>query len=213
MNEVAFIKHNTSSGRAPFVPEIKLYLAHEITPVWYAHEGWLNAINVEPPYWAFAWAGGQGMARFILDHPWLFLGKRVLDFATGGGIVAIAAAQVGAAEVIAVDIDPMAVAATGLNAMENGATMTTLCRDIVGEDVEADCIVTGDVCYAEAMAARVLPWLRRQAQRGIAVYVGDPGRAYFPIDGYSICSEYTIAVSVELEDRTTRTTRVVRLQG
>jgi predicted nicotinamide N-methyase len=213
MNEIAFIKQNTSYGSAPFVPEIKLHLAHEITPVWYAHEGWLNAINVEPPYWAFAWAGGQGVARYILDHPQLFRGKRVLDFATGGGIVAIAAAQVGAAAVTAVDIDPMAAVAAGLNATENGAIITPLCCDIVGEDVVADCIVTGDICYAEAMTARVLPWLRRQAQRGIAVYVGDPGRAYFPADGYDVCAEYTIAVSVELEDRTTRSTRVVRLQG
>jgi predicted nicotinamide N-methyase len=212
MNEADFIIKNTVCAAPPFVPEIKLHMAHEITPVWYAHEGWLNAINVEPPYWAFAWAGGQGVARYILDHASLFRGQRVLDFATGGGIAAIAAAQA-AATVVAVDIDPMAVAAARLNAANNGVSIVAECRDMVGENVVADCIVSGDICYAEAMTTRVLPWLRQQAKRGIAVYVGDPGRAYFPADGYEICAEYTIDVPVELEDRTTRTTRVVRLHG
>lgn len=206
-----FIKQNTVLTALALVPEIKMYLAPEITPVWYAHEGWLNAINVEPPYWAFAWAGGQGLTRYILDNPALFRGKSVIDFGAGGGMAAIAAARVGAGPVTAVDIDPMATAASLLNAAENGVKIAALCRDITDEPATVDCLVAGDICYTEAMSQILLSWLRRQAARGIEVYLGDPGRAFFPSDGYEICAEYTVQVAQELEGCTTRTTRVVRL--
>ncbi|MGB4100329.1 MAG: 50S ribosomal protein L11 methyltransferase [Alphaproteobacteria bacterium] len=208
-----FIKQNTVWTALSLVPEIKMHLAPEITPVWYAHEGWLNATNVEPPYWAFAWAGGQGLTRYILDNPTLFRDKNVIDFGAGGGMAAIAAARAGAKTATAVDIDPMATAASLLNATENGVKIDALCRDITDAPAQADCLVAGDICYTETMSAILLGWLRQQAARGITVYLGDPGRAFFPSEGYEICAEYTVPVAHELEGCTTRVTRVVRLSS
>lgn len=211
MDAAAFIRHHTVCAAPDFVPEIALHLAAEITPVWQASEDWLQLKNAEPPFWAFAWAGGQGLARYILDHPEKFQGRHILDLAAGCGIAAIAARLAGATTVTAVEIDRLAAAAIILNAARNAVTVEVVCRDMTDEDVTADCLIAGDICYAQTMAARLLPWLRRQAARGVAVYLGDPGRTYFPIDGYEICAEYSVPVALELEDRTTRVVRVVRL--
>ncbi|MGK3993929.1 class I SAM-dependent methyltransferase [Sorangium sp. So ce1024] len=209
----AFVARETAVDCAPFVPEVRLHLATEVTPLWHATEAALARAGVPPPYWAFAWAGGQALARYVLDHPAAVSGKRVLDLAAGGGVVAIAAARAGAAHVIAADIDPFAAAALRLNAALNGVAI-----DVTTEDLTAgaaggawDVIVAGDVCYERAMVDRVLPWLRRQARGAAAVLVGDPGRAYCPTEGVEELARYLVPTSLDLEGRAHREARVLRL--
>ena len=206
-----FIRAHTAPGAAPLVPEITLHLATEITPIWQASEAWLRRANVEPPFWAFAWPGGQATARHILDHPGLVRGRRVLDFAAGCGIAAIACAMAGAAQVEAAEIDPMAIAAIGLNAASNGVGVDTLATDVVGEACRWDLILCGDVCYEAPMTTHILPWLRQMAASA-EVWVADPGRAYLPADGLRAIAEYDVPTSLELEDRTLRRTRLFRLE-
>ena len=188
---------------APLVPEIELYLASEITPIWQATEDWLHEQGLAPPFWAFAWPGGQALARHVLDHPDLVAGKRVLDFAAGGGIAAIACAVVGAAVVEAAEIDPLARAAIRLNAAMNGVAVTVPERDVVGEGCRWDFVICGDVCYEAPMRGHILPWLRVMA-RAAEVWIADPGRAYLPESGLSAVGRYRVATSLELEDRTER---------
>jgi predicted nicotinamide N-methyase len=198
----AFIRANTAAAFAPLVPEITLQLATEITPIWQASEAWLAAENVSPPFWAFAWPGGQALARRVLDAPQLVAGRRVLDFAAGGGIAAIACAMAGA-EVEACEIDPLAVAAIRLNAEANGARVDALHADMVGAECRWDLILCGDVCYEAPMTARILPWLRRMAASA-EVWVADPGRAYAPRDGVQTLAVYDVPTTLELEDRAER---------
>jgi predicted nicotinamide N-methyase len=198
----AFIRANTTAAFAPLVPEITLQLATEITPIWQASEAWLAAENVSPPFWAFAWPGGQALARRVLDAPQLVAGRRVLDFAAGGGIAAIACAMAGA-EVEACEIDPLAVAAIRLNAEANGARVDALHADMVGAECRWDLILCGDVCYEAPMTARILPWLRRMAASA-EVWVADPGRAYAPRDGVQTLAVYDVPTTLELEDRAER---------
>lgn len=205
----AFVRDNTVLDGAPLVPELRLHLASEITPIWQATETWLEERNVEPPFWAFAWAGGQALARHILEHPDLVYGKRVLDFAAGGGIAAIACARAGAS-VEAAEIDRLAIAAIGLNARANGVTVTPLAQDVVGAECRWDLILCGDVCYEAPMTGHILPWLRRMA-RHCAVWVADPGRAYLPRQGLEGFATYRVPTTLELEDRTERTVTLYRL--
>lgn len=198
-----FVQEHTTLGHAPLVPEIALYLATEITPIWQATEDWLAARNVAPPFWAFAWPGGQALARHVLDQPASVAGRRVLDFAAGGGIAAIACARVGAAAVDATEIDPLAIAVIRLNATANGVSVNAETRDLVGTDCRWDLILCGDVCYEAPMAARILPWLRRMACSA-EVWVADPGRAYLPRDGLEPFASYRVPTTLELEDRTER---------
>ncbi len=202
MTAEAFIRANTAAAFAPLVPEITLQLATEITPIWQASEAWLAAENVSPPFWAFAWPGGQALARRVLDAPQLVAGRRVLDFAAGGGIAAIACAMAGA-EVEACEIDPLAVAAIRLNAEANGARVDALHADMVGAECRWDLILCGDVCYEAPMTARILPWLRRMAASA-EVWVADPGRAYAPRDGVQTLAVYDVPTTLELEDRAER---------
>ncbi len=202
MTAEAFIRANTTAAFAPLVPEITLQLATEITPIWQASEAWLAAENVSPPFWAFAWPGGQALARRVLDAPQLVAGRRVLDFAAGGGIAAIACAMAGA-EVEACEIDPLAVAAIRLNAEANGARVDALHADMVGTECRWDLILCGDVCYEAPMTARILPWLRRMAASA-EVWVADPGRAYAPRDGVQTLAVYDVPTTLELEDRAER---------
>ncbi len=202
MTAEAFIRANTTAAFAPLVPEITLQLATEITPIWQASEAWLAAENVSPPFWAFAWPGGQALARRVLDAPQLVAGRRVLDFAAGGGIAAIACAMAGA-EVEACEIDPLAVAAIRLNAEANGARVDALHADMVGAECRWDLILCGDVCYEAPMTARILPWLRRMAASA-EVWVADPGRAYAPRDGVQTLAVYDVPTTLELEDRAER---------
>jgi predicted nicotinamide N-methyase len=204
-----FVAAHTILSRTALVPEIALHLATEITPIWHASEAWLQRANVDPPFWAFAWPGGQAIARYVLDHPGEVVGKRVLDFAAGGGIVAIACALSGAV-VEAAEIDPMAAAATRLNAAANGAAVTALAADLVGAENRWDLILCGDVCYEAPMTAHILPWLRAMAAEA-DVWVADPGRAYLPTDSMQRFAGYDVPTSLELEDRELRRTTLYRL--
>ena len=205
----AFIAAHTTLIHAPLVPEISLHLATEITPIWQASETWLQQANVDPPFWAFAWPGGQATARHVLDNPALVRGRRVLDFAAGCGIAAIACAMAGAT-VDAAEIDGMAVAAITLNSVANNVTVTTLAQDVVGQPNRWDLILAGDVCYEAPMTAHILPWLRAMAAV-TEVWVADPGRAYLPTDGLTLLAEYDVPTSLELEDRVLRRTKLYRL--
>jgi predicted nicotinamide N-methyase len=187
-----------------------LHLASEITPIWQATEEWLAARNVEPPFWAFAWPGGQALARHVLDNPASVSGKRVLDFAAGCGIAAIACGLAGAASVEAAEIDPLAAAAIGLNAATNGVQVEASAGDVVGAPCRWDVILCGDVCYEAPMAAHILPWLRAMARKA-AVWVADPGRAYLPREGMAEFARYAVPTTLELEDRTERSVALYRL--
>lgn len=206
-----FVREHTRLDRAPLVPEVMLHLASETTELWQATERWLEARDVAPPFWAFAWAGGQALARFVLDHPHVVARRRVADVACGGGIVAIAARLAGAADVVAVDVDPFASAAVALNASANGVEVDARCADAAALALEADVVLCGDAFYERDMAARILPWLRARAAAGLAVFVGDPGRAYFPANGVERVASYEVRTPLELESTTTKTTRVVRI--
>ena len=209
MDHAAFVRANTTLARASLVPEIALHLATEITPIWQATEAWLNERNVEPPFWAFAWPGGQATARLLLDEPQRVAGKRVLDFAAGCGIAAIAAARAGAA-VEAAEIDPLACAALRLNAALNGVALNVIEGDVVGSEARWDVILAGDVCYEAPMTAHILPWLRGMAARA-EVWVADPGRAYLPAEGLVPLARQAVPTSLELEDRELRDVTIYRL--
>lgn len=206
-----FVRAHTTIARPALVPEIALHLATEITPIWQATETWLAERNIEPPFWAFAWPGGQATARLLLDDPSRVAGRRVLDFAAGCGIAAVAAAMAGAASVEAAEIDPLALAAVRLNAALNGVTVATPEGDIVGAPCRWDVILAGDVCYEAPMTAHILPWLRAMAAAGAEVLLADPGRAYLPAEGLQPLVRHAVATSLELEDRTLREVTIHRL--
>ncbi len=209
-----FILANTALASPPACPEIKLRLATEITPLWQATEAFLDANNLPPPYWAFAWVGGQAMARYLLDTPSVVAGNRVLDFAAGCGIGAIAAALAGAAAVDAAEIDPVAAAAIRLNAETNRTAIGITTEDVLaGGDCRWDVVMAGDVCYERPMAEAVFAWLRRCAASGADVLMADPGRAYLPRTGLMKVAAYVIPCSLELEDRTSREVTVYRIVG
>jgi predicted nicotinamide N-methyase len=211
VTRAGFITAHTTIAHAPLVPEVALHLATEITPIWHATETYLAQAGIEPPFWAFAWPGGQALARSILDAPGALRGKRVLDFAAGCGIAAIAAARAGAALVEAAEIDPMAVQAIRLNAALNNVSVTALEADVVGSAPRWDVILAGDVCYEAPMTAHILPWLRAMAAAGVEVWLADPGRAYLPREGLEALSRHTVPTSLELEDRVLREVTIARL--
>ncbi len=204
-----FIQSNTAPQHPPLVPEIRLHLANEIVPLWRKTEEELAAEGVPPPYWAFAWAGGQALARYILDHG-LNL-PSVLDFGSGSGLVAIAAAKAGAGHVLAADIDPFAAAAIAFNAAENGVAVSVTQDDVIGEDHGWQAILIGDMCYERPLAERLLAWLTARAKAGALVLMGDPGRTYFPKTGVEKLATYNVPTTRELEDREMRETSVYRL--
>ena len=205
----AFIRAHTAIGRAALVPEFALYLASEITPIWQATEAWLRQTGIEPPFWAFAWPGSQALARHVLDHPAHAHGRRVLDFAAGGGLAAIACAACGAASVEAAEIDPLAIAAIRLNARLNDVAVIATGGDVVGQPCRWDIILCGDVCYEAPMTRHILPWLRRMAEQA-EVWIADPGRAYVPEDGATLAT-YVVPTTMELEDHGERRVRLFRL--
>lgn len=211
MTPEEFVRAHTAIGHAPLVPEIALHLASEITPIWQATETWLAERNIEPPFWAFAWPGGQATARLLLDEPARVAGRRVLDFAAGCGIAAIAAARSGAASVEAAEIDPLALAAVRLNATLNGVEVATPAGDIVGAPNRWDVVLAGDVCYEAPMTAHILPWLRGLAAAGVEVLLADPGRAYLPREGLEQLVRHAVPTTLELEDRTLREVTIHRL--
>jgi predicted nicotinamide N-methyase len=204
-----FILANTVPARAALVPEIELLLASEITPIWQASEDWLRESGTAPPFWAFAWPGSIALARFVLDHPEMVAGKRVLDFAAGCGLAAIACARAGAM-VEAAEIDPLAIAAIRLNAAANGVAVAAECGDVVGAACRWELIMCGDVCYEAPMTGHVMPWLRRMAS-GAEVWIADPGRAYLPKEGLRPFATFTVPTTRELEDRSERVVTLSRL--
>jgi predicted nicotinamide N-methyase len=206
----AFVAAHTALSHTALVPEITLHLATEITPIWQATEHWLAQNDIEPPFWAFAWPGGQLLARHILDNPSLVAGRRVLDFAAGCGIAAIACARAGALSVEAAEIDPLAIAAIALNATANDVTLTVTEADLVGTTPRWDLILCGDVCYENPMTTHILPWLRASA-RTAEIWIADPGRAYLPRAGLEAILTRDIATTMELEDRTFRRTTLYRV--
>ena len=209
-----FIAENTALVSPPHTPELRLHLASEAIALWHKTEEDLGAMGLPPPFWAFAWAGGQALARYILDRPALVAGKRVFDFASGSGIVAIAAARAGAASVVASDIDEFALDAISLNAALNGVAVETQAADVIGRlDLAADVVLAGDVCYEQPMAGRVTDWLGGLAAGGRQVLVGDPGRSYLPRERLEALAVYEIPVSRDLEDSEVKRTSVWRFVG
>jgi predicted nicotinamide N-methyase len=208
----AFVQANTAIGAPPLVPEIRLHLASEITPLWHATEASLAEAQLPPPSWAFAWAGGQALARHILDHPDLVRDRGVLDFGAGSGLVAIAAALSGA-RVTAAEIDPFAAAAITLNATLNAVEVAITRADVIGrEPAPWEIVLAGDMCYERPLAERLTGWLRTLAARGVLVLLGDPGRAYLPSEGLEALARYDVPTTLELEDRTSREGVVWRLR-
>ncbi|MDI3286150.1 50S ribosomal protein L11 methyltransferase [Polyangium sp. 15x6] len=203
-----FIEENTAPCAPPLLPEIRLRLATEVTPLWRATEAFLQTHGIEPPFWAFAWAGGQALARLVLDQPELVRGKAVLDLASGSGLCAIAAARAGARRVVAVDTDPLAAVAITMNAEDAGATVEAHVEDaLVRAGLPpwaegAEVVLAGDVCYDAAMTRVVLPWLRERAAEGKVVLLGDPGRAYLPSEGIEEIARYRVPVIDDVEGTT-----------
>ncbi|MEH1126675.1 class I SAM-dependent methyltransferase [Micromonospora sp. CPCC 206061] len=203
----SFIRKHTRLAPAPFVPEIHLYQAEEPIALWEETEG--EAAGTQPPpFWAFAWAGGQAVARYVLDNPDLVAGRRVLDLAAGSGLVAIAAARAGAARVTAVEIDPLAIAAIAVNAAANGVIITASLADVLDTAPTDDVILAGDVFYSREMAGRMLAYLRRAAEGGARTLAGDPGRAYLPKADLREVAVYEVPVVATLEDAAVKRTTV-----
>ncbi|MEU8813769.1 50S ribosomal protein L11 methyltransferase [Actinoplanes sp. NPDC048796] len=204
-----FIRGNTVLAPVPFVPELSLYQAEEPIALWEKTEE--AGAEQPPPFWAFAWAGGQALARHVVDHPDLVSGRSVLDLATGSGLVAVAAAKAGARPVTANDVDPYSLAAAAVNAEANGVEVLTVEADLLDTDDPYGVILAGDVFYSREMAGRVLPFLRRAAGRGSLVLIGDPGRAYLPSEGLTRRASYDVPVPVSLESVPVRHTTVWQL--
>ena len=208
----AFISANTRALAPPLVPEILLHLAEESLPIWQKTEEQLGEMNVPPPYWAFAWAGGQALARYTLDNPRLLAGKRVLDLGSGSGLTAIAAMRAGAAGVLAADIDRMALAAIRLNAALNGVEVATTDEDLLAKPPEPyDVVLVGDLFYERTLADLVLRFIDAAAAQGAVVLIGDPQRNYFPKGRFVSAAEYRVPVTRELEDAEIKRTSVWRL--
>jgi len=197
----AFVRSVTRVTRLPFVPELCVRVAPKMVPIWDATKRRVGRDDIPPPFWAFAWPGGQALARHVLDYPQLVVGQRVLDFAAGGGMAALAAARAGAASVIAYDVDPLASVAQQANADLSDVQIASRTRDIVGEPLHADfdVVLAGDVCYEWVLSTRIVPWLRRSAADGVLVLLGDPGRDYLPNAGIERLADYDVPTSRELE--------------
>jgi len=205
-----FIVANTRLQRPPHVPEIQLHLADEITPIWKLTEEALEAIGLPPPFWAFAWAGGQALARYLIDAPGVVAGQRVIDFAAGSGLVGIAAMLAGAKDVLCADIDAYCEAAVALNAQVNGVACGFTVQDLLEAPAPAwaQVILAGDICYEKPLAERVLAWLAAARAGGATVLIGDPGRSYFPRTGLEKLAEYQVPTTRELEDMAVKKTAV-----
>ena len=207
-----FIAANTHLLPVPLVPEIRLHLAHEAVPIWHKTEEELGEIGLPPPFWAFAWAGGQALARYVLDHLHTVRARRVLDLASGSGLVAIAAAQAGAASVVAADIDAFALAAIRLNAAANGVRVSATGADLLASPPPAfDTVLVGDLFYERELARRVLSFLDAARAQGSLVLIGDPGRSYLPKARLVPIAGYCVPETRELEDADVKRSAVWRL--
>lgn len=205
----AFILTNTRLMAPPHAPELILYLADEVTPIWRLTEDALSKIGLPPPFWAFAWAGGQALARYVMDNPSVVAGKSVIDFATGSGMVAIAAMKAGARRVLAADIDDFCEHAVSLNAEANGVAVAYTAANLLdAPPPPVDVILAGDICYEKPLATQVLAWLTAARAQGTTVLIGDPGRTYFPKGGLTKLAEYQVQTTRELEDMEVKRTAV-----
>jgi predicted nicotinamide N-methyase len=207
----AFVRDHTRLGVAPHVPEIQLYLAEDAFDLWERVEAQVGEKGLPPPFWAFAWAGGQALARYVLDNPTLVAGRSVLDLAAGCGVVALAAAKAGARRVVANEIDQFAIDAIMLNAEANGVRVETEFGDMVDGDADGfDVVLAGDIFYDTAVTSRMMPFIRRLQARGVTVLVGDPGRKHLPREQFERVAQYEVPVPKALEDAEIKTTTVWR---
>ncbi|KAA0123987.1 methyltransferase [Methylobacterium sp. P1-11] len=211
----AFIRTNTRLLPVPHAPEIRLHVADEATDLWQRTEEELQEIGLPPPFWAFAWAGGQALARYVLDNPDVADGARVVDFASGSGLVAIAAARAGARHVVASDLDPFAMAAIQLNAAANGVgdRIAVVSDNLLVTDPQVDLVLAADVFYERDLAEAVIAWLVGLQARGVTVLIGDPGRTYLPRNRLDCLATYAVPVSRALEDAEIKRSHVWRLRG
>jgi predicted nicotinamide N-methyase len=206
-----FIRENTTLMSPPLVPEVQLHLAHEAVPLWQKTEEELGEMGLAPPFWAFAWAGGQALARHVLDHPEIVQGKRVIDLASGSGLVGIAAMKAGAASVLAADIDAFSVEAIGINAKINSVSVDVTGGDLLGEPASGgEVILVGDLFYEKGLAEKVFAWLEDAEGRGIVTLIGDPGRSYLPREKLTKLGQYSVEVTRDLEDAEVKLTSVWR---
>ncbi len=208
-----FIKAQTEILSPPLVPEVKLHLAHESVPLWQKTEEELGEMGLAPPFWAFAWAGGQALARYILDHPEIVSGKSVIDLASGSGLVGISAMKAGAKSVLAADIDPFSAAAILLNANLNEVIMSVTTDDVLASPVpHAEVLLIGDLFYEKSLATRVIEFAESAKASGMTVLIGDPGRSYLPKDKLEKCAEFSVPVSRDLEDSEIKRSAVWQLR-
>ena len=205
-----FILDNTSILSPPHVPELRLHLADEAHDLWHRTEEQLGEIGLPPPFWAFAWAGGQGLARYVLDNPQILAGKHVLDFASGSGLVGIAAMMAGAKSVTCADVDPFSAEAAGLNAKLNNAELSVVTGDLVGSEIAADILLAGDVFYDREFAERLIPWFETLAASGTKVLIGDPGRSYVPKNRLAKLASHDVPVTRALEEAEVKHTTIWR---
>ncbi|MGV8937474.1 MAG: class I SAM-dependent methyltransferase [Allorhizobium sp.] len=206
----AFIRANTALMAPPHVPEIRLRLASEVHDLWLKTEADLDALGLPPPFWAFAWAGGQGLARYVLDHPDSVAGKSIVDFASGSGLVGIAAKQARAQSVLCADTDPWSQTAVCLNAAENDVEIDFTSIDIIDQPIAADILLAGDVFYDREFAARLVVWFSQLVGEGKQVLIGDPGRSYCPRERLTALATYEVPVTRALEDSEVKKTTVWR---
>lgn len=214
-DQAAFIRANTRLRPVPLVPEISIFVADEAVPLWHKTEEELGAEGLPPPFWAFAWAGGQALARHILDHPSIVSGKSVLDLASGSGLVGIAAMKAGALEVCVADIDEFALTAAMLNAHQNGVGISIVQDDLLTSesDLSWNVILAGDIFYERDTAQRAFDFLSRHDAHGTRVLIGDPGRSYLPRDKLRRVADYSVPVTRELEDTEIKKTAVWELNS
>ena len=214
MSKSDFIRQNTTVMTPPLVPEVKLHLAHEAVPLWQKTEEELGEMGIAPPFWAFAWAGGQALARYVLDHSSIVKNLKVLDLATGSGLVAIAAAQAGSTSAIAADIDEFATTAAEMNAELNRVSLKVKLEDLLHQQPPStDVILVGDLFYEKTLATRCLAWLRQAQEQGAKIFIGDPGRSYLPRDQLEKLAEYNVPVTRDLEDAEIKRTAVWQLKA
>jgi len=214
VSKADFIRQNTNVMSPPLVPEIRLHLAHEAVPLWQKTEEELGEMGLAPPFWAFAWAGGQALARYVIDHSDRVENLRVVDLATGSGLVAIAAVQAGSASIIATDIDEFATTVAEMNAELNQVSLDIKLEDVLHrQPPSADVILVGDLFYEKTLAARCLTWLRQAQGQGAKVFIGDPGRSYLPKEQLEKLAEYNVPVTRDLEDAEIKKTAVWQLRA
>ena len=209
----AFVVRHSHLRPVPGLEEIRLHLADDVLPLWRAAQIETDDPDAALPYWAFAWAGGLAIGRYLLDHPEAAAGRRVFDLTSGSGLCAIASLHAGAVEATGADIDPFAAAAIKLNARANGRRVTVVRRDVLDDDPpDVEIILAGDCWYEARLAERVLPWLHRARDRGIEVLIGDPGRRYLPTDELVELASYDVRTTTELDDLERKQGRVYTLR-